>query len=329
MEINLSPYALWNQTGVTVAGWANGTDGSLLTQLYEPFGITITKQDLMYVSDMNNHRITVVDLHSIDNISIIEYGPGRNQSQLYAPSDLFVTNKSLYILDVGNRRIQKTSLNNWNPSTVADLTALNWTYYFFVDKMNNIYVSDTFNCRVVLFVSNSTNFTIVAGTGVLGNNDSQLNIPYGIFVNDVGTIFIADCRNNRIMKWFAGASVGVMIAGTGIAGSSSSHVSYPTQVIVDANQYLYISEAGVSRITRWPPNSSFGVCIAACLGISAISSTSLNAPHSFTFDTNGSLYVSDRYSNRVQKFAIFNYSTNSKPKMTLITFVNMYLISSY
>jgi sugar lactone lactonase YvrE len=70
---------------------------------------------------------------------------------------------------------------------------------------------------------------------------------------------------------------------------------------------MYISEAGNSRITRWAPNSTFGVCIATCTGTAGTASTQLNGPQSLTFDSHGSLYVSDRSNNRVQKFQILRY----------------------
>ena len=188
-------------------------------------GISITENNFMYVSDMTNNRIVVIDLDSTGNIYTIGSGPGSNRNQLQAPGDLFVTNNSLYIVDIGNRRVQKASLNGWNPSTVPGLTGFDLSYYLYVDERNNIYLSETYHYRVLLFPSNSTNFTIVAGTGVLGNSYSQLNCPYGVFVNDVGTIFIADCYNHRVMKWFSGASAGVIVVGNGTSGLSPSQVS--------------------------------------------------------------------------------------------------------
>jgi DNA-binding beta-propeller fold protein YncE len=169
---------------------------------------------------------------------------------------------------------------------------------------------------VLLFRSNSTNFTIVGGTGVKGSNNSQLNHPYGFYVNKNGTIYIADLDNHRVMKWFSGASAGILAVGSGTAGNSSRQLNQPTYIIVDTNEYMYISEAANSRIVRWAPDSTFGVCIAACAGTSGTASNQLIAPHSFAFDNNGSLYVSDWGNHRVQKFQIMHnvgeYSIDSQ-----------------
>jgi DNA-binding beta-propeller fold protein YncE len=159
---------------------------------------------------------------------------------------------------------------------------------------------------VLLFHENWKNFSLVAGTGINGSNNNQLNTPYGIFVNHIGTIYIADCYNHRIMKWFSRAISGIIVAGNGTSGTSLTQLNAPTQVIVDENEYMYISESGF-RITRWVPNETFGVCIAGCTGIWGTASTQLNGPHSLAFDRNGSLYVSDHNNHRVQKFQILDH----------------------
>ncbi len=308
-EINLSPQASWDQNAVTVAGLSNGTSGSSISQLNEPWGIRISNNDVLYIGDVYNNRIVVVDLNSANNICIIGSGPGSNSSQFNDPYDIFVTNTSLYVIDYGNSRVQKTSLNGSNPSTVLGYSGVAYVYFLYVDNNDNIYLSDYSNNRVLLFRSNSTNFTVVAGTGVAGVSNNQLDSPRGIFVNQNRTIYIADMGNNRIMKWYSGATSGIMVAGNGTSGASSAQLNAPIQIIVDTNDYMYICERSNERITRWPPNSNYGECIAACTGTVGIASTQLNLPRSLAFDGYGSLYVNDNGNNRIQKFQILPYNS--------------------
>jgi hypothetical protein len=254
-----------------------------------------------------NNRVVVVQLDFISNVSIIGSGLGSGIDQFNTTYDLFIVNTSLYVNDCGNHRVKKISLNGSDPVVVLDYDASFWPIYLYIRHDGSVYLSDAANHRVVHFRSNSTNFAIVAGTGVAGPNNDQLNTPYGIFVNDAGTVYVADCHNHRIMKWFPGASSGFIVAGNGTAGASLMQLDFPTQVIVDSHEYMYISEAGNSRITRWLINSTFGECIAACSGVVGTTSTQLQAPHSLTFDSNGSLYVADSGNNRVQKFQILPY----------------------
>jgi sugar lactone lactonase YvrE len=308
-EITLSPQPSWDQNAVTVTGSPNGTSGASISQLWEPWGIRIRNNDVLYISDSINNRIVVVDLNSANDISIIGLGPGSNSSQINLLCDLFVTNTSLYVIDPYNSQVQKASLNGSNPSAVINIGGVFIPYYIYVDNNDNIYLSVTQDNKVLLYPSNSTNSAMVAGTEVAGSNNTQLTTPYGIFVNQNGTIFIADYGNNRIMKWYSGATSGIMVAGNGTAGSSSTQLNGPSQIIVDSNNYMYISELGNSRITRWPPNWNYGECIAACTGISGAASTQLNSPRSLAFDSDGSLYVSDTNNNRIQKFQILTYNS--------------------
>jgi hypothetical protein len=306
-KVNLSPQAAWDQTGVTIIGSADGTSGLLLSQLNLPIGISMSRNDVLYISDKDNHRIVVVHLNSTTENVAIGSGLDPGLDQLERPVDVFVTSSSLYISDSGNYRVLKASLDGSNAITVATLDKLGEPRYLYVDNNANIYVSGYSRHNVLFFRSNATNFTIVAGTGVAGSNDDQLDTPYGVFVNDVGTIYIADCYNHRIMKWSSGASSGVRVAGDGTPGNSSTQVYTPTHIIVDENEYMYISESFNGRITRWAPNANFGLCIVACSGISGTASTQLSSPHSLAFDSNGSLYVSDYDNDRIQKFQILNY----------------------
>lgn len=300
--MNFSLDAIWNQTGVTVAGGVSNANGSSLAQLADPFAISITNNDILYISDPDNHHIVVVDLVSKTNISIIGSGPGSNLNQFDAPFDLFLRNTSLYVIELNNARLKKMDLNGANPSLILNTNKFLGSVYFYIDNDENMYVSSVYNNTVVLCRLNTSNFAMVAGTGIAGANNNQLNTPYGVFVNENRTIYVADCGNNRVMKWYRGAPVGIRVAGDGTSGIRSTQLSCPTQIIVDIDETMYISERDNSRITRWKANASVGVCIAGCMGTSGRAATQLDQPYSFTFDRYGSLYVCDRENHRVQKF---------------------------
>jgi len=301
--MNIPSNASWDKYGMTVAGWTNGTNGSSLDQLSRPLGLTITDSDVLYICDRNNYRIVIVDLNSTYSISIIGSGYGAASNQFKRPTDLLVINGALYVTDPDNARIQEMSLNGSNPSEILSATDLYESTYFYIDQNYNIYISFTADHKVVLFTTNSTNSTIVAGIGISGSNLSQLNKPYGIFVDSNGTIYIADCYNNRVMKWFANASTGIIAVGS---------VPSPTDLTMDTNNYLYISESASGRITKWASNATSGICIAACTGIPGLNSNQLNTPHSLAFDKYGSLYVGDYANNRIQKFQILHSQSKSK-----------------
>ncbi len=46
-----------NSSGITVAGWANGTSGLTPSQLYYPKGIAIDANDNIFIADVYNQRV--------------------------------------------------------------------------------------------------------------------------------------------------------------------------------------------------------------------------------------------------------------------------------
>ena len=253
-QIQLSPYAFWDQTGTTVAGWTNGTPGSSRSQLNHPVDLSITTNDVLYVSDKLNNRIIVVYLNDYNNIFVIGPILDSSTSPFNQTTGLFATKTALYVLDSDNHRVQQLSLNGTNAATVFNFSTSDWPHYLYVDEDTNIYVSITFSHKVLLCHLNAVNCTIVAGTGVAGSDNNTLNRSYGVFVTDDKTIYVADYCNHRIMKWLLNASTGIRVAGDGTPGSQLTQLNRPTAVVVDRNGYMYISEDGNHRIVRWVPN---------------------------------------------------------------------------
>jgi sugar lactone lactonase YvrE len=304
--LNISSSAIWIQNGTTIAGQANGASGPSTSYLNNPVGLTISNDDILYIADYLNNRVVVINLISSTVIRTIGSGPSNDINKFDNPADVFLVGTFLYVLDLQNNRIQKWSINGTNPSTLPGGGTFDYSYNFYIDKNENVYVSVYHDNTVIRFAANSGTFTTVAGTGTVGAESNRLNCPYGIFVDDNLTLYIADYNNHRIQKWTFGASSGTTVAGTGINGPSLSQISYPSSVVLDKNGYMYITDTGNNRIVRWEPSSTSGVCIVACMGTSGTRTNQLNWPSAVATDSSGSLIVADYDNNRVQKFLILN-----------------------
>ncbi|CAF1430685.1 unnamed protein product [Adineta ricciae] len=301
-DIILSTRASWNQTGITIIGSLNTTNNASSFEISSSYDMSMSYGDRLYISDTSHDRILIVDINSPNDVSAIGSGPNGSLGSFDAPFGISTTNTSLYVIDFGNNRVQKMLLNGSDPIRVASIARLDRPHNIFVDNNDNIYLSDTFNHSVWLFLSNGTNGTIIAGDTTYGSDDNQLAFPNGIFVNSNGTLYIADLGNNRVMKWYAGASSGIRVAGNGTRGSSLAQLNSPIYVLVDTNEYVYVSDAWNHRIMRWAPNATVGECIIACTGKKGSSETQLYFPNSLALDSQNSMYVGDYSNNRVQKF---------------------------
>lgn len=277
----------------------------LVSQLSLPLDLSITNNDVLYVSDTQNRRIVSINLKTRNTTVIIPFYWQDNETHIAYQYGLFTNNAALYVADPVSRRVLRLSLEDKTAVIALELLRACAPYYLYVDDHANIYVSCIYAHKVLLFRFNSTNGQIVAGTGVNGSGENQLSRPYGVFVTGDGTIYVADCYNHRIMKWSSGKSSGTLVAGNGTPGSSLTQLSHPARILVDRNRYMYISDDGNHRIIRWAPNAAFGECIVACTGIPGTGTAQLRIPTSLAFDSQGSLYVCDYGNHRIQKFQSF------------------------
>ena len=110
-----------------------------------------------------------------------------------------------------------------------------------VDKSGSVFVSDSKNHRIVKWMVNATEGTVVAGGKNNGSRTDQLAVPNGIFVDDKETIFVADNENNRVMRIPAGTLDGTIISG-------DHQLSSIEGLTFDSHGNLYVADWGNNRV---------------------------------------------------------------------------------
>ncbi|MBW1781774.1 MAG: SMP-30/gluconolactonase/LRE family protein [Deltaproteobacteria bacterium] len=230
-----------NREGIitTVAG--NGTPGysgdggpASDAQLYEPIGVTVDASGNIFIAELGNHCIRMVDSSGII-ITVAGNGtPGfsgdggsAHEAQLQYPSGVAVdTNGNIYIADCSNHRIRK------------------------VDRTGII--------------------TTVAGTGTGGYNgdgiaavEARLSYPYGISVDSAGALYISDTYNHRVRKVDMKGIIST-VAGQGTPGyegdgepAGSALLNYPIRTAFDGSGRLIIADTTNKRIREVGPIASF------------------------------------------------------------------------
>ncbi|CAF1250781.1 unnamed protein product, partial [Rotaria magnacalcarata] len=89
-----------------------------------------------------------------------------------------------------------------------ELNQLNSSTYLVVDRDHSVYVSDSWNNRVMKWVEGATEGIVVAGEQGRGSALTQLYYPNGLFVDTLGTLYVVDQVNQRVMRWTQGATQG-------------------------------------------------------------------------------------------------------------------------
>ncbi|MCU1237827.1 MAG: repeat containing protein, partial [Candidatus Solibacter sp.] len=201
------------------------------------------------------------------------------------------------------------------PAISAQFSSLNGVA---VDRLGNLYLSDTDNHRVRK-ISAAGVVTTIAGNGLPGFSgdglpgpNAQLNSPYGLALDTAGNLYIADFGNQRVRRVSNDGTI-TTVAGTGRRASSADGAApldtsllSPRNVAVDAKGNLYIAEFEGHRVRRLTPDGKFttvagtGIAGPGGDGFAAVKAQ-LNCPAGLAFDRAGAVYIADSGNNVIRK----------------------------
>jgi sugar lactone lactonase YvrE len=158
-----------------------------------------------YISDTYNHRVMSYLPNALSgNVVAGGNGPGTNNTQLSTPigMQLDSLSNSLFIANYASHSIVRWVLgssyctliagsNNNTNGTISEL--LNGPVGITQDPMGNIYVADSNNHRIQLFLAGqSSGITIAGVTGIPGSNSTLLNHPFWVILDNQLNLYVSD-----------------------------------------------------------------------------------------------------------------------------------------
>jgi uncharacterized protein (TIGR03437 family) len=208
-----------------------------------------------------------------------------------------------------------SQIGDSGPATAAQLGNIQGIA---VDRLGNLYLSDTDNHRVRK-VSSSGVITTIVGTGIAGFSgdggpaaSAQLNLPYGLAADLSGNLYIADLGNNRVRRIAPDGSISTVAGGGAAAsaadGSPATSVALltPRNVATDGAGDVYVSEFTGHRVRKVTPDGA--IWTAAGTGVSGYwgdgglaSNAQLSFPAGLAVDRNGNLYIADSGNQRIRR----------------------------
>ncbi|CAF1216672.1 unnamed protein product [Adineta steineri] len=168
-------------------------------------------------------------------------GCGVQANQFNGLIGLFVDtsdSNTFYVADSRNNRIQKWLYGASNGTTVAGqssgvsgsaLNQLNYPDALTMDTNKSLYIVDSGNNRIVLWLLGSTSGIVIAGLGIIGVLPSQLYNPYGVRLDSTGAVIVADRNNNRIQRFAVLCSPNMTSSSTASVLTNSTSVAATLQ----------------------------------------------------------------------------------------------------
>jgi len=236
---------------------------------------------------------------------------------------------NIYVADAGNQAIRKitpfgtvTTIAGNGTVGANNATGAAATFYnprsVAIDKSGNIFIAD-YNNHVIRKITSAGVVTTFAGNGEATYADgtgaaARFSYPSGIVFDSAGNLLVADENNYRIRKITAAGVVTTVTANgtTDILNYPGNTATiYPRGITIDALNNIYILSSSENRILKLTPA---GVLTPFAGGGISQNGTGVNAaffsPMAITFDSTGSLYVSDY--NYIRKVSLLGYSLDTQ-----------------
>jgi len=201
-----------------------------------------------------------------------------------------------------------------------------------LDSSGNLYVSDSGNCRVLMFAQPFT--TGEEATLVLGQPDfntgcgaaasaSTLGTTGGVAFGTHANLWVADSQNNRILKFVAPFKNGMkakLVVGqpdyvsSGCAAPpTAASLCSPTGIAFDSGGLLWVADTSNNRVLAYrlalslSAEKEFGHPAATAftsntINDGGVSATSLYGPTGIGIDSSQRVWVADTQNNRVLIF---------------------------
>ncbi|HEY8504670.1 MAG TPA: NHL repeat-containing protein [Gemmataceae bacterium] len=260
-----------------------------------PFGVSISADGEVYVTDDLGHSVQVFDRDGTFRRRIGGHGtaPGR-----FAYPDCTVTDgRGLVVADTGNNRVQfldasgaaREQLRGWgwlgrfrNPRAVA------------LDGQGRLFVADWGNDCVHVF---GPDWRRIRRIGRRGGGAGEFRGPIALALGPAGALYVSDFGNHRVQVFDA---AGRFLSAFGEEGAAPGRFDHPVGLARDGAGRLYVADQGNRRVQVFTPRGEF---LAAFTGDDA-AGVRLDTPCGLAVGAGERLHVADAGAHCVWVFAI-------------------------
>ena len=281
----------------------------IIRGLGRPFGVAVTEDGLVIVTECKGHRITVLykngnNLKKVRSIasmrtissskSIYTLASSNNvKSKFTSPRGVAIT-PDKFILVTDQFNIQKLNLDG---KLVASISCRQLgldcpTGIAVSPKTGHIYIADSGN-HCIQVLDPNLNFSYSFGGGTCSLNKGRFMYPEFIAIDHRGLVYISDTGNHRVQVFTLEGKYKFQI---GRHGFDHGQLKCPTGLAINNNNnLLYVVERGNHRVSVFTTDGQF----VGNFGGYGRKKYRLNCPCGIAFDSEGCFYICDFDNNRL------------------------------
>ncbi len=214
-------------------------------KLNNAYGVTVDKDDNIYVVENGNHRL---NKFSSDGEFVAVVGsPGSGNLQFRDPYGICYNRRdnNLYVPDNTNHRIQVLStdlkfVRSFGTRGIGNgqlQQPLNATF----DSANNLYVTDNGNNRVQVFTAEGQFLRAFSQNA----DDQKLSSPWAIVIDSSDTVYVSEDGPNHVSVF---TSQGAYITAFGGKGAKEGQFSGIDGLSIDLNDCIVVSDRDNRRL---------------------------------------------------------------------------------
>ena len=270
----------------------NITPVHTITELNHPWGVAVSDDGHVIVTERNGHCVTILDNEG-KKLKLFGGEEGRGNVKFLSPRGVAITPDN-FILVSDDHRIQKISMDGDCLASVGEegsgpLQFKSPAGIAISPLTGEVYIADWNNHRIQVL---NPDLTFSHSFGSYGLANGQFHNPCDIAIDKLGLVYITDVNSHRIQIF---SPDGKFVAQFGSHGYVFGQLKYPRGITIDTagTGLVYVSEEGNHRVSVFTGDGVF----VSSLGMEGNNIDEFNTPRGVIFGKEGLLYVCD-YSNR-------------------------------
>ena len=258
-----------------------------ISELNIPFGVAVTNDGHIIVSENGDNCITVLDRDGKKVKSFCQ--------DIFKPGAVAITPDN-FILVADDHKVQKISMNGRCVTSVGKQGSGSLEFdepcsATISSITGQVYVADRNNHRIQVL---NPDLTFSHTFGTYGLAKGQFNYPRDVAIDRQGLVYVTDTFNHCIQIFTPEEQ---FLSQFGTKGSGPGQLDYPEGIVIDNNNLIYVTEQGDNhRISIFTIDGQFVRSFGRC-GSSDI--FEFCDPVQITFDREGYLYICDGSNNRL------------------------------
>ena len=273
----------------------NITPVRTITELNGPWGVTVSDDGHVIVTEYWGHCVTILDNEGKKVKSFGGEG-GSGNVQFSRPHGVAITPDNSILVSDGNR-IQKISMDGDCIASVGGKGSGPLQFNFpdgiaISPITGQVYIADRYNHRIQVL---NPDLTFSHSFGSKGSANGQFEDPHDIAIDSQGLVYVTDNSNHHIQKF---SPDGKFVDQFGSRGSGPGQLKSPRGITIDTagTGLVYVSEYGNNH--RVSVFTSDGVFVSS-FGSKGSNIDQFNIPLGLTFNKDGLLCVCDFSNSRL------------------------------